>query len=81
MHTRERISARISSSDPIPSTRPVVSLWNFAEDVSHLEMSFPGIAFGVLVNNLPFFVSMNVKSVRAGTIESPPPHVPKIAVI
>ena len=75
MLTNVRISERISSSVPTPSTRPVFSLWNFAEDVSHLSTVFPGIAFGEFTNNFAFFSSINVKSVRAGT------QVPKIAVI
>ena len=59
MLTNVRISERISSSVPTPSTRPVFSLWN----------------------NFAFFSSINVKSVRAGTKDKPPPQVPKIAVI
>ena len=78
--TKARISERISSSDPIPSTRPFV-LWYTAEDVSHFAISFPGSALGELRNYFAFFSSINVKSVSAGTTESPPPHVPKIAVI
>ena len=81
MLTNVRISERISSSVPTPSTRPVFSLWNFAEDVSHLSTVFPGIAFGEFTNNFAFFSSINVKSVRAGTKDKPPPQVPKIAVI
>ena len=57
------------------------SLWYFAAEVSHLEISFPASAFGEFTKSFPLFSSMNVKSASPGTTASPPPHIPKIAAI
>ena len=75
------ISAKISASSATASTIPTFSLWKSALDVSHLEISFPSNALGAFTNNFAFLLSMKVKSVKVGTKASPPPQLPKIAVI
>ena len=79
--TNSLICASTSDSDATTSTSPASPLWKAAEEVSHLEISFPSIALGEFTNNFAFFSSIKVKSVRPGTTARPPPHVPKIAVI
>ena len=78
--TSERISSRISSSLPTPSTIPDSSLWNFALAVSHLSAVLPGMVFGEFTNNFPFS-AINVKSESAAAAASPPPQLPNTAVI
>ena len=46
METSSLICARISASAAVTSTMPASSLWNAAEEVSHLEISLPSIGNG-----------------------------------
>ena len=79
-HTNERISSMTSPSVPTISMIPLSLLWKAALDVSHFLISLFSIVFGELTKSFPV-CAINVKSVIAAAVASPPPQFPKIAVI
>ena len=79
--TSSLICARTDASSATTSTIPASSLWNLAAAVSHFETEFPSSALGEFTNNFALEPSMKVKSVKVGIRASPPPQLPKTAVI